>query len=81
VVNKIVEESRREANKQRYIEKNRILEIKESDEKYRMCACCGIKDDKDKKSEISIGHHNQSITFCLCKECLSKLGDIIWEVS
>ena len=81
MANKIVEKSRREAEKQRYLEKNRILEVNKNADKYRMCSCCGVGEEgKNKHHEVKVGHHGQSITFILCSECLSKLGDAIWEV-
>lgn len=75
MANKIVEKSRREAEKMRFLEKNRVLEL---NEKNAYCSCCGIREDNNK--ELKIGHHNQSMAIVLCKECLSKLGDAIWEV-
>lgn len=78
MANKIVEKSRREAEKQRYLEKNRILEVKESKDKLRSCNCCGI--GTGKRYELCIGHNGQAMAAILCEECLSKLGDAIWEV-
>lgn len=90
MANKIVEQSRAKAMQERYIESNRICELNRTDDKYRQCQCCGIsaeilENDWDNEDgeifEIKIGHHNRSTTICMCTECLSKLGDSIWEVT
>lgn len=79
MANKIVEKSRKEAESKRYLEKNRILKV-EKTEIYmsRDCECCGAREDT--MMEIKIGHGGSSRVFVLCSECLSKLGEIIWEV-
>lgn len=78
--NKIVQQSRENAMKEKYLEKNRILKIEDTKDKLRMCSCCGMIQNESKHHEVKIGHHGQSITFVLCKECLSKLGDLIWRI-
>lgn len=76
MANKIVEKSRREAEKTRFLEKNRIIEIKPEPD--RFCNCCGIKEENNKG--LQVGHHGYTTQIILCSECLSKLGDAIWEV-
>lgn len=47
---------------------------------YSCNSCTASKEKGAKLYEIMVGINNQSISTRMCTKCLSKLGDLIWDV-
>lgn len=66
---------------------DRIMEIFESDDKYRRCNCCGRKVsekqraclvENEKVHELAFGKNGHSMNICLCSKCLIEFSDMLW---
>lgn len=54
-----------------------IIEIKQTKSDDRRCNCCHNKGNI--MQELFLGYNNQSISICLCEQCLVILHDLIGE--
>lgn len=56
----------------------RIMKLDDSThDKYRSCNICRKKSGQ--RMDLMLGCCNQSVSVCICRSCLSDLGDKIWE--